>query len=66
MRRLLLPLALIALPLTGTTPASACAQPAEGEPTCCPPRYLLVVDEPPLSIYVADPTWSPAECARIV
>ncbi|HEV2892066.1 MAG TPA: hypothetical protein VGX28_16960 [Frankiaceae bacterium] len=65
MRRLLIPLVLLAgLPL-GAGTASACAQPAEGEPVCCPPRYLLVVDQPPLSIYVQDPTQNPADCSRV-
>ena len=60
MRRLLLPLLILAaLPLTGTTPASACANPAEGEPNCCPPRYLVEIDNGVVYVGVPDPTPDP-------
>lgn len=47
------------LPLGGS-PASACAQPAEGEPTtCCPPQYLVEIDNGVVYLGVPDPTQRP-------
>ncbi|MDQ1711083.1 MAG: hypothetical protein QOE45_533 [Frankiaceae bacterium] len=58
---LLLAGALLSLPL-GATPALACAQPDEGQPHCCEPPTLYVVDVGGHTVGVPDPTWQPWRC----
>jgi hypothetical protein len=58
---LLLAAAAAYVPLAAT-PASACPQPAEGEPQCCQPRYLVTADVAGHTVGVPDPTWQPWRC----
>jgi hypothetical protein len=55
MKRLLLPLLLAGLPLTGSAPASACAPPEEGPPRCCQ-SYLYYTEVAGHGVGVPDPS----------
>jgi hypothetical protein len=52
---------LLSLPL-GSSPASACAPPAEGEPHCCEAPALYTLDVAGHPVSVPDPFWNPAAC----
>jgi hypothetical protein len=54
--------ALTAAPLLSATPASACAPPAEGEPTCSCTTYLYETDVAGHHVGVPAPTWKPQIC----
>jgi hypothetical protein len=48
----------VLLPL-GSASADSCANPAEGEPQCCPPHYLVEYDRWPFYLAIPDPTAPP-------
>lgn len=59
MRRLLPLVVLTALLPLGGASASTCAPPDEGEPRCCPPHYLVEIDNGVVYLAVPHPTQNP-------
>jgi hypothetical protein len=47
--------ALLAVPVL-SAPASACPQPQEGPPNCCPTPYLVDIDVAGHRVAIADPS----------